>query len=261
MPTQNEQPTDLLPPAEPEPIVKRADVTPIDMQALFQSAIDKGIEGAAALTQLVELKHKMDDRLAATAFAAAMAAFQAECPPIPKTTKATVVHKAGGQHSYNYAQLPAIAQMIAPARAKFGFSYSWRIDENEKGRLTCVCIVRHRDGHKEETPVPCPIDAGAKITDPQKYRSAETSAKRASLTAGFGLTTCDPDDDGAGGSAAHEPITEAQFEQVHALMREVDADLVGFLEYFGNIKEVADLPKDKFARAMAMLETKRRQQP
>jgi len=265
MPQQPETETELLPPADQTSIVERADVAPINLQRLFDSAIAQGKDGADALATLMDLKCKMDDRFAATAFAAAMVRFQAECPMIRKMTTATVVHRAGGQHSYNYAELPEILRTAGPHLHANGLSHSWRTEENQEGRLRCVCIIRHRDGHTVETPVPCPLGSDAKMSDAQKCGSALTYFRRQSLVLALGLTTCDPDDDGAGGTARFEPISEEQAQELHRFMLDVNTDFEAFFAYFSEgsdhkITAVSDLPASRFAEAMRMLETKRAKQ-
>jgi hypothetical protein len=258
MPLKAEKPTDLLP-AEPTPIVNYADVQPLDMQALFEKAMDMGPAGAEVLERLTKLKHDIDDRHAHTAFAEAMVGFQSECPPISKSTTAEIKTERGANYQYKYAELPEIARTIQPYRTKYGLSHGWRTEDDDKGKLWCICIIRHRAGHKEETAVPCPTGTLAKMSEAQKCGSALTYFRRQSMILGYGLTTCDPDDDGAGGTAAHEPISEDQAKKLYSYMQDVRCDFEKFYAFF-DIQDVKELPVSRYDEAMCELDKKRERQ-
>ncbi len=246
---------DLLPPAEPMPIVKQADAAPLNLQTLFDAAIAQGKDGADALTTLMELKCKMDDRQAAKEFAEAMGAFQRECPSVPKLTRADVKSRKGASFHYTYAELPDIVSAINPFCFAHGFSYTW--DSVTTGNMVkTVMTIRHLGGHCQFNSFECPSDTLTDMAASQKTSGAFTVGKRQTLIAGFGLVGCDPDDDGAGGTAAHEPITEEQAKELRTLMMDVKQDSARFYAHFGNIKDVAELPAFRFQEAMWGLEKK-----
>lgn len=250
-----EEPTPLV--ATPAtPLATRADVQPIDLQALFQVAIEKGKEGAESLAILAGLRNDMKKQQAATDFAQAMAAFQGVCPLIAKSSTAKIATKSGARFSYKYAELPEIARTIAPALHKHGLSYTWDSSMTDR-MLKCTCIVSHVNGHTVSTHFDCPIDTPADMSGPQKCGAALTYAKRQALVAALGLTTCDPDDDGSGGMAAFKPIDADQVKGLDFLLTEVDADRVKFLRYFG-IEDIEKLPVDRYDEAMRMLNEKRK---
>jgi len=231
---------------------------PNDITALLSQAVDKGID-ADAMEKLLTLHERVADRMAAQEFARAMAAFQSECPFIPKSSTASIVTTRGSSYAYSYAELPEICKTIKPFANKHGLSYTWDTEETTDSQLVCICIVRHVNGHQVPTRFKCPIDTTAKMSGPQKSGAALTYAKRQSVIAAFGLTTCDPDDYGAGGTAAFVPIAPDQVAGLEAAIKETGASMDGFLSYF-HIKELMDLPVDRLDEATRMLSEKKRQQ-
>jgi len=228
----------------------------VALMGVLQSALDKGTN-PEAIKVVGELIERMEDRWAERAFATAKADFQAECPLVRKTTTASIVsQKKGTRYKYNYAELPEIERTIAPYRHKHGLSYEWDTEESQSGRLFCVCVVRHVGGHKAKSRVPCTVDNAAAMTDPQKQGSAMTYSKRQSLIAAFGLTACDPDDDGAGGTAAVKPISPNQVLSLNDAIIAAEANVSKFKAAF-EIKELDELPVDQYERAMGILEKQR----
>lgn len=218
----------------------------VALMGVLQSALDKGTD-PAALKVVGELIERMEDRWAERAFATAKADFQAECPLVRKTTTANIVsQKKGTRFQYNYAELPEIERTIAPYRHKHGLSYEWDTEESQSGRLFCVCIVRHVKGHSAKSRFPLTIDNAAAMTDTQKQGSAMTYSKRQSLIAAFGLTACDPDDDGAGGTAAFVPIAADQVDGIRKLIAELDepGKEAGILAWI-KVEKLEDVPVDR----------------
>lgn len=223
----------------------------VPIGAILNHAVERGMD-PASLEKLVALYERVSDRNAAKEFAEAMAAFQAECPPIPKTSSAKITMKSGGQYSYKYAELDAIVGVIRPLLSKHGLSYTWDSAE-DSGKITCTCMIRHVNGHSVSAKFQCPVDSAAAMSGAQKSAAALTYARRQSLIQALGLTTCDPDTD-AGATAR---ITDNQAANLEALMSEVGADRPRFLRYLG-VESLADLPASEFTAAVSALEAKRK---
>lgn len=130
----------------------------------------------------------MSDTTPEQDFAAALAAFQAEVPPIGKTAKADA-----GKYGYSYATLDHILSTIGPLLAKHGFAYTALPTMTEHGFALRYALL-HKAGHREEGFYPLP---DPERIDPQKIGSAISYARRYALTAVTGVAPADEDDDGA----------------------------------------------------------------
>lgn len=196
------------------------------------------------LERLQALHERVSDRAAAIEFAQDLAAFQAACPPIAKTSTANVVTKGGARYSYKYAELDQIARTVRPLLAKRGFSYGWDSELRDK-TLHCVCTLRHVNGHSEKANFSAPIDSAAGMSEQHKVASALTYARRQSLIQVLGITTADPDTDGA----SPEPITQAQADDLRDLIEECGANLTRFLKW-AKIERIEDLPTRDYESAV-----------
>ena len=224
-----------------------------DITALLSQAVDKGID-ADAMEKLLTLHERVADRMAAQEFARAMAQFKDECPTIARKTKADIITKSGSRFAYHYADLPEIARAIDPVLRRCGLSYTW--DSKVEGTiLACVCTIRHVGGHSSDSLFSCPTTTTAGMSDQQKYGSAFSYAQRQSLKGALGLTTCDPDDDGAGGTAAFQPIAPDQVASLRTAIEDTDSSMNGFLSYF-HIEKLEALPVDRLDEATRMLAEK-----
>lgn len=226
----------------------------VPIGAVLHLAIEKGIT-PEGLEKLVALHERMAARSAAQEFAQSMAAFQSECPSIRKESTAQIATRSGGSYSYKFAELDTIARTIQPLMNKHGLSYTWDSTMNG-GTLECTCTVRHVNGHSVTAKFACPTDSASAMSNQQKNAAALTYARRQSLIQVLGLTTCDPDTDGAG-SAAGSKISESQAANIDHVIDEVGVDRVRFLAYFG-VQSLEDIPASRFGEAMRLLEEKRK---
>lgn len=229
---------------------------PLPLAHLIEMALAKGAEGVAALEKLVELEARVSARNAAREFADALAQFQADCPPIQRTSTAKVVSDRGGvKFTYNYAELDEIADTIRPLLHALGFSYGWD-SETIQGVHTCTCTLRHRNGHSQTARFTCTVEGSPAMSGPQKHASALTFARRYSLVQVLGLTMTDPDPDGkADPTAGPEDIERV--EDMIAACEEAGAkiDRVKFLAWLG-VETLADLTVAQVEAAMRELKVK-----
>jgi hypothetical protein len=100
----------------------------------------------------------------------------------------------------------------------------------------------------------CPVDSGAVMSKQQQHAAALTYAKRQSLVQALGLTTTDPDTDGAGDSA--EAITEDQQTELADLLQQSKADMRKFLSWLG-VEKLSEIPARDYTRAKEALARKR----
>jgi len=157
--------------------------------------IAKAIETNApveTMERLFALHEKVEANKAKSAYVEALAEFQSECPVIKKNKK--VMNKDGRTVRYEYASLDGIGVQIKKHLAANGLSYSWDVKKKDNN-MEVVCTVTHKFGHSESSTIEIPISADGYMTEPQKYASAQTYAKRYTLINALGITTADLDDD------------------------------------------------------------------
>lgn len=217
--------------------------------ALLHLAVEKGTP-VAELKELVALHEHMEKRQAQKAFAAALAAFQAECRSIQHNKTANIATKGGGKFSYTYASLDAIATEIAPLLAKHDLSYSWDTIVSESGAmLRCTCTVSHAAGHSVMSSISLPTASDSAMSAQQKVSAANKFARRLSLESALGLTTTDeaPEEE-----VDNTPITDDQLTVLTDFVNETGANLGRFLNFMG-IVSLATLPARRFEYAMQNL--------
>lgn len=238
----------------PNAVVVRAPGSITDLLAL---AVEKGTP-VDALEKLVALHERLSERQAQQDFADAMAAFQAQCPPIKRTSTAQFATRGGGNMGYTFAALDEIAATVNPILTRHGLSYTWDSTVTG-GAITCVCVVRHRNGHSERATITLPTESPSAMSSQQKVGSALTFARRLSLTQALGLTTTDDDVDGAEVGARSDTITEDQVATLVALAEEVGVTGARWDRYLKHmaVDAIEALPASRYADAVASLERKR----
>lgn len=115
--------------------------------------------------------------------AAALVAFQAECPVVP-------FDSLNPHFKSRYASLAAIHRVIAPLLAKHGLAVM-QFPASGDGTAGCITRVMHASGESIEHVFLVPLTK----LDPQGACSAVTYARRYGLSGALGLVT-DEDDDG-----------------------------------------------------------------
>lgn len=234
-------------------LIEQREPTVMDLMAL---ALDKGGDAVNQIERLVAMKITLEDRHAAQEFNQALAAFQSECPPIAKTSTAKIVTKGGGSYGYKYAELDEIARTVNPILSRHGLSYSW--DSSVDGKvLSCTCIVRHINGHSITAHFTLPIDNASAMSEQQKVAAALTYARRQSLVQALGITTADPDNDGAGGES-QKPITDDQALHLEEQIAFAEIDRERFLKYLG-VSRIAGIPAANYTSALNAIETRKRE--
>ena len=170
-----------------------ADTTPAGLLAL---AVRQDLD-LEKLKGLMDLQREWQKEEARRAFYEAMAAFQAETPPLTKDSTVDF-QTSKGHTSYRHASLPMIAQTIREPLWRNGLSYRFEIappTEGGKG-LVVTCIVTHKQGHSERTTMGAGPDESGSKNPIQALGSTVTYMQRYTLIAALGLTTSDEDLDG-----------------------------------------------------------------
>lgn len=172
------------------------------VEILISQAISQGLP-VETMERLFALREKVKAEQAREAFVESVAQFQGVCPIIEKTKK--VLNKDGRSVRYQYAPLDVIAEQIKKPLADNGLSYKWEV-ENKPGLINATAFVTHKLGHSEKSSFEVPIDKEGYMTEPQKYASALTFAKRYSLLNILGISTGEEDTDAVDVGKEKEPL-------------------------------------------------------
>lgn len=215
-------------------------MTPMDM---LNMAVERGAD-IETLEKLMALQERWEANQARKAFDSAVADAKAEIKPVSKNRT--------GHNQKRYADFAAYANEVDPIISKYGLSYRFRTMQDEKIHVTC--ILSHRDGHSEESPLSGPPDATGNKNAIQAIGSTLTYLQRYTLMQALGLAAAD-DDDGAEAGIGGK-ISQEQVKQILDLVVEVNADIAKFCAYL-NVEAVPDIPAKRFGDAVAALEARR----
>lgn len=242
-------PQGVHPAESPQPSAAQTDT-------LLRLAIQQGAP-IEMLERLLDLHERIMARSAREEFVAALAAFQAQVGPVPRTARADITTKSGARYGYSYAPLDVIAEHIRGPLASHGLSYTWEVQPAGDRAVQVTCVVRHVAGHEERASVIVPVDSAARMSDAQAYGAALTYGRRQSLVSALGLTSADEDTDGA--TARHQAgtITPEQALDLEALIQETGTDRARFLAWLG-VSRLEDITLADLPRAIKALEAKRR---
>ncbi len=186
MEIKKETPTKAIKIMKPKAVKKDDSVN-----ALIAQAIGANVP-VETLERLFALRKEVKAEQAKEAFVTSLAGFQADIKTIEK--KKPVMNKDGKTVRYYFAPIDSIVDQIKTALGKYGFSYTWNV-QNDVGFVTAICTITHEFGHSQTSEFKVPIDPEGYMTAPQKVASALTFAKRYSLCNALGISTGDEDTD------------------------------------------------------------------
>jgi len=164
----------------------------VNPQALIRIALEKNV-AIDVLEKLLSMRERLQSEQAEIEFRESMSGFQSACPVI---TKQKEVYGKDGKVRYRYAPLDDIVKQIRPLFEQYGLSYDidTQITTNPPG-ISVTVQVCHKLGHSKKTTFQVPVDKDSYMSEPQKWASAQTFAKRYAFCNGFGILTGDDDDD------------------------------------------------------------------
>lgn len=165
------------------------------LMAIIDRAVSSQNLDVDKLQKLLEMKERWDATEARKEFEAAISLAKSEIKPIAKKRKVDFTTQKGRTH-YQYEDLALVAEEVDPILGKYGLSYRYRSQQNNK-ELTVTCIVSHRAGHSEETTLKADNDESGNKNTIQGIGSAATYLQRYTLKLALGLSAA-KDNDGAG---------------------------------------------------------------
>jgi hypothetical protein len=115
----------------------------------------------------------------------ALAAFQAECPTIPKDTKG---------HNYYYAGLPKIVEVVRPIMAAHNLGFTQTFDYLHDGISLVTTLFHTTTGETITSEMKMPVLSDPRQNVYQSLGSGVSYIRRYMLSAILGLVTDDDDD-------------------------------------------------------------------
>jgi ERF superfamily len=192
-----------------------------------------------------------DRRRALQAFNNAVADAKANIPTVKKTSRVKFESKKPGASDtdYMYEDFAAVAETVAPFLGAVGLSYRYRLAQPTVDSVTVTCVLSHRDGHMEETPLTCKVDPSGNKNHIQAISSAVTYLERITLKAALGLAA-GKDDDGRDSSGPlnqeyAEMIRGEQIEELKAMCASVGCSEERFLSW-AEAASFEKIPADYF---------------
>lgn len=234
-------------------------VTPLEM---LNRAVQSGAD-IAVLEKLMALEERWRAGQARMAFDIAISAAKSQIKPIKKNkhVKYPSKDKDKGPTDYWHEDLAQIARTIDPILAEHGLSYRYRTAQ-ANGAVTVTCILSHRDGHFEETPLSSAPDKSGGKNDIQAIGSAVSYLQRYTLKVALGLAAAQ-DDDGRKTEPLPATLTSEQVETLTSLLKDTETEAENFLGYLRQqtkleLPTLHDIPAPLYANAVKKLETKKK---
>ena len=226
-------------------------ITPL-IKIAVQKLDSEGAENAVAVIErLVDLKLKVDAQTAKKAFFTALVEFQEACPHIKKTSEVKKASDGGSKFGYKYAELDEIEKTIRPHIYSRGLSFNWdtKLTDNI---LEVTCTLRHKDGYETTSSFSSKIDTSGRTNTVQQYGTTRTYLMRYTLVSILGLTTTDPDTDGAPPKSL-ETITAGQADELEAKVIELGMDKKKLLKFF-DAEDYTDIRKADHKRVIGAID-------
>ena len=214
---------------------------------LLARAVEKGGD-VEQLRELMALKKEYEADIARKAFFKAVKEFKS----VPITILKDMVNK---QYDSRYTSKGNLVNTVNAELSKHGLTANWGIAQKES-TISVTCNLSHEMGHTEGVTLSGPPDTSGSKNPLQQIKSTLTYLEIATFEAVVGVAPSNIGNDDGNGAAA-KLITEAQAADLTALMDECVKNKAKFLEWL-QVEKIADLPADKYARAVAECEKKRK---
>jgi len=188
------------------------------VQAVMNSDLDPD-----KLEKMLSIQKDYEANEAKKAFHKAVAEFKADAPKVIKD-------KVNSQYNSGYISKEGLVNAVNPYLSKHGLSAHWEIEQPD-GNVKVTCVLTHELGHSERTSMSAPPDVSGKKNPIQQIKSTKTYLEIATYESITGIASsgsCNDD----GNSVSVEILSEAQQEDILALITEVGANRSAFYKYF-----------------------------
>ena len=177
-------------------------VTPMEM---LQVAVSQGAD-LTKIEKLMELQERFEKNEARKQFDAAIAAFKENPPELSKNKEVDFTSQKGRTH-YKHASLDEVALKIGSALSPHGLSFRWGVEQTG-AKVKVTCILAHKAGHSETVQLEGEADNTGNKNSIQAVGSTITYLQRYTLLSITGMAVQDQDDDGRGGVALTDEMTD-----------------------------------------------------
>jgi len=200
--------------------------------------------------RLMAMHERIQAKRAEQSFNFDLAQMQPNLPTV--TNRGQIVHN--GKVISTYAYFEDIVETVRPLMAANGFSLTYQVKQ-DGDKMAVTGILRHRDGHNEQTTLALPIDMSGAKNAVQGMGSSLTYAKRYVICALLNITTGGEDDDA---QSATDFISADQKSELVALLQETGSDVPKFLKYIGanSLDEIRASDFNKARTALAQKKAK-----
>lgn len=240
--------------AQQSQLPTRHQPTPAEM---LSAVIEKGVtqDNVAAIEKLVDLYERMEDRAAEKAFAADFVELQKEIPRIQATK---VVRTRNKEAMYAYAPFEEIDEQARPICLKYGFTYSFSEGPSAENKLTKICTLQHKGGHKRSNPYTVRIGSGPpNASASQADGAAHSYAKRGALCDALSIVVVGMDNDAR---TELQSISAGQASYLRARVRELGINEAAFLKWAGpDAKDFEDIPSNRYEECESQIDRKARE--
>ncbi len=207
------------------------------------------------LDKLLDLQERVEKREAKKAYDAALAAAQAEFPVIRERGE---IRNRDGKVQSRYPLMEDVQRALVPILGKHGLRMSFDIQQPQ-GVVEVTCIVAHKMGHEERTPLTLPHDDSGSKNRVQAIGSSISYGQRYTSKARLNwVSETESADDGGQAAGAAPTITAKQYRQLVKLIAEAAASEERLLRHVG-VESLDLIPQDRWDEVFGMLNTKKRQ--
>lgn len=223
-PHENPQALEVAaPPQHPMPRTQ-----PPSVEEILSAVVTKGVtqENVAAVSEVVKLYERLQEKDAERKFATAFVALQADMPNIEALKP---VPARDGSVKYKYAPYEEIMDKVRPLLHRHGFTVTFSMRFAD-GRIIQTCTLQHTAGHKRSNDFAVRVGGGPPgATESQADGAAATYAKRGALCDALNIIIEKDTDARVEGGF----ITEAQAMDLKRRVRETGSDESAFLKFAG----------------------------